>query len=238
MTSNPLRRSPALWWWLGGLAALCLAACVVTLGTPSLAQLQQAQRQLADAYGRQPALVSATYFAVFTLLTAVCLPGCGLLMLLGGATFGLAWGTTLSVVASTVGATATMLGARYALRPLVREQLGERLAPFAATVARDGGYYLLSLRLLPVIPFVPVNLMAGVTELRVSTFFWVSLVGMLPGTAIYVHAGRQLAQIDSLGNLGSPDVVVALALLAALPLATRWGMRQNRAAPPMREPSD
>ena len=223
-----MRRIPALWWWLAGLASLCLATCFLTLGTPSLDHLQHTQRLLAEAYSRQPALVAAAYFAAFTLLTSVCLPGCGLLMLLGGATFGLHWGIALSVLASTVGATATMLGARYALRPLVRERLGDRLAPFATTVARDGGYYLLSLRLLPVIPFVPVNLMAGVTELRVSTFFWASLLGMLPGTAIYIHAGRQLASVTTLDALWSPGVMGALALLAALPLATRWWFRHNK----------
>ena len=232
-------RRTTLAWGLMALATVCLVACLWAWGSPvSLDPLKQWQMALAAAYALHPVGVSAAYFAAFTLLTAVCLPGCGLLLLLGGATFGLVWGTALALLASTVGATATMLAARHALRPLVQQRLGQRLKPFLETVARDGGYYLLSLRLLPVIPFVPVNLMAGVTELRVSTFFWVSLAGMLPGTAIYVHAGRQLAQIDSLGNLGSPDVVVALALLAALPLATRWWMRQNRPAPPMREMSD
>lgn len=227
MTLHALRRVPALWWWLGSATVLCLAACFMVMGAPSLDHLQHTQRQLAEAYARQPTLVLAAYFALFTLLTAVCLPGCGLLMLLGGATFGLGWGIALSVLASTVGATATMLGARYALRPWVRARLGDRLAPFATTVSRDGGYYLLSLRLLPVIPFVPVNLMAGVTELRVSVFFWISLLGMLPGTAVYVHAGRQLSQIRELGHLGSPEVLGGLALLAVLPLLTRWVRTRN-----------
>lgn len=228
MTPQPMRRIPALWWWLVGLAALCLATCVVTLGSPSLDQIQNAQHQLAYAYGRQPALVSAAYFLTFTLLTTLCLPGCALLMLLGGATFGLTWGITLSVMASTVGATFTMLGARHALRPLVRRQLGLRLEPFTRTVARDGGYYLLSLRLLPVIPFVPVNLMAGVTELRVSTFFWVSLIGMVPGTAIYVLAGCQLGEVNTLAGLWSAKAMGVLVLLAVVPLATRWGIRQRK----------
>ena len=222
-------RQCTLAWGLLVLSVTSLAACVWAWGSPvSLEQLKQWQLMLATAYALHPLGVSAAYFAAFTLLTAVCLPGCGLLLLLGGATFGLVWGSVLALLASTVGATVTMLAARHALRPLVRRHLGQRLRPFLNSVSRDGGHYLLSLRLLPVIPFVPVNLMAGVTELRVSTFFIVSLIGMLPGTAVYVHAGRELAQVTSLQGLGSPGVLGALlllGLLGLLPLATRHWTR-------------
>lgn len=225
-----LHRS-TLAWGLGALALACLAACVEAWGPPvSLSQLKQWQLALTAAYAQHPVGVSAAYFAAFTLLTAVCLPGCGLLLLLGGATFGLVWGVVLGLLASTVGATVTMLAARHTLRPLAQRHLGDRLTPFLDAVAQGGAYYLLSLRLLPVIPFVPVNLMSGVTGLRTSTFFWVSLVGMLPGTAVYVHAGRELAQLTSLQGLWSPGVLGALLLLGLLPLGARWQMRRHAGA--------
>lgn len=215
-------------WSLVALTLVCIAACIWAWGSPvSLDQIKQWRVDWAVAYAQHPAAVSAAYFVAFTLLTAMCLPGCGLLLLLGGATFGFAWGLALALLASTVGATATMLAARHALRPMVRRRAGARLQPFMDTVVRDGAYYLLSLRLLPIIPFVPVNLMAGITELGVTTFFVVSLIGMLPGTAVYVHAGRELAQVTSLQGLASPGSLGALALLgllSLLPLVTRrWG---------------
>lgn len=214
-------------WLVLAMVLVCTLACVwVWPDAVPLAQLKAAQLSLAHAHASQPWAVSAGYFVLFTGLTALCLPGCGVLLLLGGATFGLVWGSVLSVLASTLGATLTMLAARHVLRPWVRQRMAHRLAGFDRVAQQGGAHYLLSLRLLPVIPFVPVNLMAGVTALRVSTFFWVSLVGMLPGTAVYVHAGQALAQVSRLEDVWSPTAMAAVAMLAVLPLLTvgwrRW----------------
>ncbi len=223
------RRTP--WGWQAGALVLALAAvCLLCwVWRPwqylRLEDVRAAQTGFAQAYARAPLAVVLGYFAVFTLLTAACLPGAAVLLLVAGATFGLVWGSLLATLASTTGALLTMLAARHLLRPMVQRRLGEHAAAFASTVARDGAFYMLSLRLLPVIPFVPVNLMAGVVPLRVSTFVWTSFVGMLPGTAAYVNAGRELARLDSLQGLVSPGVLGALALLAGVPLVSRWMVR-------------
>ena len=233
------QRWPWAGWLLVALALGCGVVCAfVWRGAVSLEQLKAAQLSLAQTHASQPWGVSAAYFALFTGLTALCLPGCGLLLLLGGSTFGLVWGSALSVLASTLGATLTMLAARHALRPWVRRHLGHRLADFDREVQQGGAHHLLSLRLLPVIPFVPVNLMAGVTELRVSTFFWVSLVGMLPGTVVYVHAGQALAQVKQLADVWSPTAMASIGLLAVLPLATRWWAVRLRARLPLGLPAN
>lgn len=218
--------------WLAGalllaLAAICLL-CWVWMPWQYLRMedVRAAQASFARAYAQAPWAVALAYFAVFTLLTAACLPGAAVLMLLAGATFGLVGGSLLATLASTTGALLTMLAARHLLRPLVQRRLGGRTAAFAHALARDGAFYMLSLRLLPVIPFVPVNLMAGVVPMRASTFAWTSFVGMLPGTAAYVNAGRELARLDSLQGLVSPGVLAALALLALVPLASRWAVRR------------
>lgn len=235
-SAKPLARTGGQGWvWL--LLAMVLACAVAcwwvwapSLEEGHLQQLQQWQAELARLHASQPLGLAAAYVALFTGLTALCLPGCGVLLLLGGATFGLVWGTVLSVLASTVGATLTMLAARHALRPWVASRFGPQLVRFNAAMSQGGGrsgaQYLLSLRLLPVIPFVPVNLMAGLTGLQTRTFFTVSLVGMLPGTAVYVHAGQALGQVTQLQDLWSVSAAGAVALLGVLsllPLAwQRW----------------
>ncbi len=226
MTPARASRWPAVALLLA-LAAICLL-CWAWMPWQYLRMedVRAAQTGFAQAYTRAPLAVVLGYFAVFTLLTAACLPGAAVLMLLAGATFGLVGGSLLATLASTTGALLTMLTARHLLRPLVQRSLGGRTAAFADALARDGAFYMLSLRLLPVIPFVPVNLMAGVVPMRASTFAWTSFAGMLPGTAAYVNAGRELARLDSLQGLVSPGVLGALALLALVPLVSRWVVRR------------
>jgi uncharacterized membrane protein YdjX (TVP38/TMEM64 family) len=158
------------------------------------------------------------YFAVFALLTALCLPGPALLLLLAGASMGMVWGTVLGTLASAVGATLTMLTCRYGLRTRLEQNFGDRLHTLNAGLQKDGVWYLLSLRLLPVIPFVVVNVLCGLTRMRAGTFLAVSSVGMLPGTAVYVYAGQQLGRVQSAHDVLSVPVLVALGLLGLLPL--------------------
>jgi len=180
-------------------------------------------------YLAYPLLSMLGFFALFTLLTACCLPGAAVLMLLAGASFGLVWGSVLAVMASTTGATLTMLASRHALRERVTARLGGRLQGLNHGLQRDGAVYMLSLRLLPVIPFVVLNLLSGLSCLPTRTFFWASALGMLPATVLYVNAGLQLAQVQSLDGLLSAPALGALAALGLLPLlALAW--RRKRAS--------
>lgn len=149
-------------------------------------------------YAAYPLLVGLGYFVVFTLMTALCLPGAAPLMLLGGASFGLAWGSVLATLASTTGASLTMLAARHLMRQRVEARWASRLLTLNQGLQRRGLLYLLSLRLLPVVPFVPLNLVSGLTRLPLWRFFWVSALGMLPGTALYVYAGTQAYRLTEL----------------------------------------
>lgn len=160
--------------------------------------LQAAQVAFLTFYAAYPVLVGLGYFGVFTVMTALCLPGAAPLMLLGGASFGLVWGSVLATLASTAGASLTMLAARYLMRERVEARWADRLHTLNEGLQRRGLLYLLSLRLLPVVPFVPLNLASGLTRLPLWRFFWVSALGMLPGTALYVYAGTQAYRLTEL----------------------------------------
>ena len=213
---------------------LCLATAVLVfvaldLGRYlSLAYLQQSQQAFGALYAEHPWQVSAAYFVVYVLVTALSLPGAVVLTLAGGAGLGLLWGTLLVSFASTMGATLAMLSARYLLRGATEKRFASRLAEINQGVQRDGGFYLFSLRLMPVVPFFALNLLMGLTRMKTWTFYWVSQLGMLAGTLAYVNAGTQLAQIDSLSGVLSPAVLGSLALLGVLPLLARKALAQVR----------
>lgn len=187
----------------------------------SLTDLKEAQTAFAAHHAAQPVMTTLLYFACFTLLTACCLPGAAVLMLVAGASFGLVWGSAVAVMASAVGATLTLLASRHLLRSRIEARYGNMLATVNEGLADGGALYLLSMRLLPVIPFVPLNLLCGLTRLPLPMFFVTSLIGMLPATAVYVNAGVQLGTVGSLGDLLTPNLFGALVLLGLLPLATR-----------------
>ncbi len=173
-----------------------------------------------------PWLAAGGFFLLYVLVTAVSLPGAAILTLAAGAVFGLVQGTILVSFASSVGATLAFLAARFVLRDSLRRRYGERLKDFDKGIERDGAFYLFTLRLVPVVPFFLINLLAGLTALKTRLFYLVSQVGMLPGTIVYVYAGTQLAQIESAGDVLSPGLIAAFALLGLLPLImrifTRW----------------
>jgi len=159
------------------------------------------------------------------------LPGAALLTLAGGAVFGVLWGTVIVSFASTLGATAAFLIARFLLRDWVGQRFGRRLAAIDEGIKREGAFYLFTLRLVPVFPFFLVNLLLGLTAMRTWTFFWVSQLGMLAGTVAYVNAGTQLARIDSLGGILSPALLGSFAILGVFPLLARRvveRIRRNR----------
>ena len=203
----------------------------------SLEQLRAAQTGLEMAYRDRPLQVIGAFFAVYVAVTAMSLPGAVPLTLAGGALFGLGLGTLIVSFASTLGATLAMLVSRHLLRAAVQSRFGARLAEVDRGIARDGAFYLFTLRLVPVLPFFAINLLMGLTAMRVWTYAWVSQLGMLAGTLVYVNAGTQLAQITTLKGIVSPQLLGAFALLGVLPLAGRWlvsALKARRALAPWR----
>ena len=179
----------------------------------NLATLKSRQADLAALYDARPLLVIGAYAAVYVAVTALSLPGAAIMTLAGGALFGLGLGTLIVSFASSIGATLAFLAARTLLRDWVQARFGERLRAINEGVARDGAFYLFSLRLVPVFPFFLVNLLMGLTPIGTLTFYGVSQVGMLLGTIVYVNAGTQLAGINSLADVASPGLLASFAAL-------------------------
>ena len=169
----------------------------------------------------EPLQMALGYFFLYVLVTALSLPGALVLTLAGGAIFGFVQGFVLVSFASTVGATLAFLAARYVLREWVQQRFGEKLKPMNDGIEKEGAFYLFTLRLVPVFPFFLINLLMGLTKMRTLTYYWVSQVGMLAGTVIYVNAGTQLAAIDSLQGIVSLPIFLSLAALGLFPLITK-----------------
>lgn len=183
--------------------------------------LRQSQNQLAARYAQSPWAVSGAYFLLYVLATALSFPGAAILTLAGGAIFGFGWGMVLVSFASTLGATLAFLMARFVLRDWVQTRFAARMLSINQGMERDGALYLFSLRLIPVVPFFIINLVMGLTTMRTWTYYWVSQLGMLAGGAVYVLAGTQLAQIQSLRDVLSPGLLGAFVLLGIFPLLAR-----------------
>jgi len=186
--------------------------------TVSFAELKARQSELQALYQLHPTWTIALYLLVYILSTALSLPGAAILTLAGGALFGLATGTLLVSFASTIGATLAMLSARFLLRDSVELKFKDRLIAINAGLQREGGFYLFTLRLIPIFPFFVINLAMGLTKLPARTFFWVSQLGMLPGTLAYVNAGTRLAELDSPAGIIAPQFLLSFAILGLLPL--------------------
>ncbi|MBL4584528.1 MAG: FAD-dependent oxidoreductase [Pseudomonadales bacterium] len=174
--------------------------------------------QIQDWRAQTPVLAAAIYFGVYVIITALSLPGAAIMTLVGGALFGLGWGLLLVSFASSIGALLAFLVSRYVLRDWVQSKFGERLIAINEGVKKDGAFYLFTLRLVPVFPFFVINLVMGLTPMRAATFYWVSQVGMLVGTVVYVNAGTQLAQLTSLSGILSPELLLSFVLLGLFPL--------------------
>ncbi|MFN7159658.1 MAG: VTT domain-containing protein, partial [Erythrobacter cryptus] len=203
---------------LAALAAVVAAYFLFDLGQYlTLAGIKQAIGQWEAFYAENPVAVLAGFFAIYVAVTAASLPGAAIMTLAAGALFGLVTGTILVSFASTLGATLAFLSSRYVLRDWVEARFGERLKAINAGLERDGAFYLFTLRMIPAFPFFVVNLVMGLTRIRTWTYVWVSQLGMLLGTAVYVNAGTQLARIDSLSGIVSPQVLASFALLGIAP---------------------
>lgn len=164
-----------------------------------------------------PLFSAIVFFVVYVIVTALSLPGAAILTLAAGALFGLWTGLLIASFASTVGATLAFLSARFVFRQSVKKRFATRLDKIDRGVEKQGAFYLFTLRLVPVFPFFIINLAMGLTSLKVWTFYWVSQVGMLAGTLVYVNAGTQLAQIDSLSGIVSADLIFSFVLLGLFP---------------------
>lgn len=206
----------------------------------SLPQLQARQAELAALVERHFGAAALLFVAVYVVSTALSLPGASLLTLAGSAVFGVAWGLLLVSFASSMGATLAFLSARFLLRDWVERRFGDKLASLQAGMKKEGALYLLSLRLIPIFPFFLVNLLMGLTPIRVSTYYWVSQLGMLPGTFVYVLAGSELANLTSTGNILSPGLMLALTLLGLMPMLLKGLQRSlalHRLHAPYRKPT-
>jgi pyruvate/2-oxoglutarate dehydrogenase complex dihydrolipoamide dehydrogenase (E3) component/uncharacterized membrane protein YdjX (TVP38/TMEM64 family) len=222
MQPKPPRRS---WIRLAVLAAI-LAAVVSFFAFDlhhwlSFEQVKAQQAAVESFRSEHPWFSALAYVVLYVMVAGLSLPGATVLTLLGGAVFGLALGTLLVSFASSIGATLAFLAARFVLRDWVRERFGRRLARIDAGIERDGAFYLFTLRLVPVFPYFLINLAMGLTGLRTWTFYWVSQVGMLAATVVYVNAGTQLARIDSPQGLLSPTLLASLVLLGLFPWLAR-----------------
>ena len=210
------------WWVLlvvVGLAGLFFAFDIGHL--LSLATVKARHAELQAWRETQPLVAAGVFFAIYVAVTALSLPGAAVMTLAAGALFGLGWGTLIVSFASSIGATLAFVAARWVLRDAVQARFGKRLAATDAGIAHEGGFYLFTLRLVPVLPFFVINLAMGLTALRPWTFYWVSQLGMLAGTLVFVNAGTQLARIDSLSGIVSPGVLGSLMLLGVFPLVAK-----------------
>lgn len=186
-----------------------------------LESLKESQEKFAAMQAQSPWLTALTAFLIYVAVTALSLPGATIMSLAIGALFGFWAGSLLVSFASTIGATLAFLVSRYLLRDRVQQRFGGKLKGINEGVAKEGAQYLFLLRLVPVFPFFLINLLMGLTPMRATTFYWVSQAGMLPGTLVYVNAGTQLARIDSMAGILSPEVLLSFALLGVFPLAAR-----------------
>jgi len=224
MTEPNRNRNAARRRWLiaAGVVAILVVLWSAGAGDAlTLERLKARHAELAAWTGANLWLATLAFLAAYVLVTALSIPGAAVMTLAAGALFGLVHGTVLVSFASTIGATLAFLVARFLLRQPLRDRYGERLKTFDAGIERDGAFYLFTLRLVPLFPFFMINLLTGLTALRTWTFFWVSQVGMLPGTIVYVYAGTQLARIESPSDVLSPGLIAAFALIGLMPLLMR-----------------
>ncbi len=194
----------------------------------SFSYLKAEQGNLTNLISENFAVSVALFFAIYVISTALSLPGATVLTLAAGALFGFWQGALIVSFASTLGATSAFLLSRLVLRDWVQRRFGERLASINRGIEKEGAFYLFSLRLIPAFPFFLINLALGLTPMKARTFFWVSQLGMLPGTMAYVNAGTQLSKIDSMSGILSLPIILSFAVLGILPLLAKRVMEVLR----------
>ncbi len=187
----------------------------------TLAYVKESQKHFTMLYEENRALVISVYIAIYLLVTSLSLPGAVVLGLAAGSLFGLLTGTIVVSFASTIGATLACAVSRFILRDWVQKKFGDRLKTVNEGIEKEGAFYLFTLRLIPVFPFWLINMIMGLTKMPLKTFYWVSQIGMLPGTIIFVNAGKELSKIDSPSGILSPGLIFSFVLLGLFPITTK-----------------
>ncbi len=187
----------------------------------SLDYIKASQQKFLILYKNNPVLIIAIYMLIYIVVTALSLPGAAVLTLAGGGLFGLWIGTIVVSFASTIGATLACFVSRFLLQDWVSAKFGDKLETINKGIEKEGAFYLFSLRLVPLFPFFVINLVMGLTKIRLFTFYWVSQIGMLAGTIVYVNAGKELAKIDSLSGILSPSLLISFAILGIFPISIK-----------------
>jgi uncharacterized membrane protein YdjX (TVP38/TMEM64 family) len=207
---------------VGAIIVLIVLFKVLGLGQYlTLDYLKSSQEKFAILYNNNQVAVIAVYMLIYIAVTALSLPGAAVMTLAGGAMFGFWIGFIVVSFASTIGATLACFVARFLLRDWVQNKFGDKLTAINDGIAREGAFYLFSLRLVPIFPFFIINLVLGLTNMNLLTFYWVSQVGMLPGTMVYVNAGKELAKIDSLSGILSPGLILSFVILGIFPITVK-----------------
>jgi len=187
----------------------------------SLSYIKESQQNFQELYSQNRLAVIAGYMGIYILVAALSLPGAAVMTLAGGAMFGLLVGVVVVSFASTIGATLACFVARFVLRDWVQTKVGDKLKTVNQGVEKEGAFYLFTLRLIPVFPFWLINLGMGLTKMPLKTFYWVSQIGMLAGTVVFVNAGKELGKIDSLSGILSPTLIGSFVLLGLFPIITK-----------------
>ena len=187
----------------------------------TLSYIKESQQGFQELYREHSLSVIAAYAGIYILVTSLSLPGAAVMTLAAGALFGLVAGTVVVSFASTIGATLACFISRFILRDWVQGRFGDRLKTINEGIEREGAFYLFTLRLIPVFPFWLINLLMGLTTMRLTTFYWVSQVGMLAATIVFVNAGRELGKVESLSGILSPTLILSFVLLGLFPLMTK-----------------
>lgn len=217
------------------LAVIAIAALVIILFVVfdldrflTLSYIKESQEYLQSLYAANPIAVLSVYILIYIAVTALSLPGAVVLTLAAGALFGLVAGTVAVSIASTVGATLACFVSRFILQKWVQEKFADRLVAINRGVEKEGAFYLFSVRLIPVFPFFVINLVMGLTKMPLRTFFWVSQLGMLPGTIVFVNAGKELGQIESAAGILSPSLLISFVILGLFPITAKKIMQKVR----------
>ncbi|WP_136067163.1 FAD-dependent oxidoreductase [Modicisalibacter radicis] len=210
-------------WWV--LATIVIAVALFFASGAhealTLANVKAQQAQFRSWFEARPLAVASGFFAIYVAMAALSLPGAVLLTLLAGALFGLGWGLLIVSFASSLGATLAFLSARWLFREAVERRFSRQLDGINRGIRQQGAFYLFTLRLVPVFPFFVINLVMGLTRMRAVTFHWVSQLGMLPGTLVFVNAGRELGELERIGGILSPGLVASFVALGLFPLLAR-----------------
>ena len=205
--------------------ALIAAFFIFDLGQYfSLEYLKEQKDALSQFYDDNPIGVSVLFFLIYVVFTALALPAAAILTLAAGAIFGFWKGVLLVSFASTIGATVAFLLTRYLFQDAIQKKFGTKLETINKGIEKEGAFYVFGLRLVPIFPFFMINSLLALTKIKTTTFYWASQLGMLVGTAVFVNAGTQLAQISSTSDILSPGLIISFVLLGIFPIIAKYAL--------------